>query len=967
MVFNNLTDKISPFVLDEKYHPYDIPTFKTKDWGGSNELFKSTTNKYMMYDFYVLDYLKFLVDNMSPKQFRDLNPDLEASVQDAVKKLFPHLREELLDAVFYSICAEIRNSTQIGETTNLHELPMGSKERKIYSDWLKYMKVYRGAYTQDDLEVLDVDKPSSEVRPPELEKTNSKDRNLSYKAANYAIKKNGASRADFVRMATELFEKGKWSASYGGQAWANIGKGWSTLNESDELTPRTKQAIDSLKKPMSVAIDHVYDLQHNTDTVFNKLKSYYDPGSGYSWLKKALDDKANVKSYHDLIEDTSGAVKSMALPILYNRLGVSWQEHLKTHRPEDLYDRAEEEKKQKEYDEIQKQKHEQLQKLLTQIKAKKGIDTPTRNVKFETVSPSNTKVGDIVICIDNAGMHKKITFEQEYVVKKIENSTIAIIDDNGKLINTFQYRFKTTGLTSQEAVEPEKLFTPEEMSTFSDVSVYNTKVGDDVIVYSNKTVEKFLTIGKMYKVKEINSHVVQIKDNSGEYHSYSLSRFKTNNVHQSKAAEYSTWKKGDLLKCVNDTGNAEGKLVVGTIYVAAEDAYAAKGSPSYLIKINNKRGKYLGPFNTDRFLNTSKAKDDAKAALGKMADDISKGSLTPKTPEFEFAIGDKVKRKGDENMQGTVYDVFIGPDGSPGVEVKLLDGSKVRWKASNTIKVYSGEDHPTNKNSQVGDVVLCIDDSKSTRSITKGKRYTIQGFSHGLIIILDDIGKNSWYSNDRFTIIDEDDKEPEPAPVYKYAKGDKVIYTSMEGKEFNGVVISVRPSKHSDMVLVNIKFDDIANEVNYSEHNPQLRKASDEEEPPFNPTKENNSPYKVGDYVVYTTDEPKRYNGTVEDITTSNNITLLKVHFKELDEFIHINATDPQLRKVPSFKQKFENENLEMGDDVIATTDDGDELFGNIGLFNTAKTKAWVDVPTVSGFTKSSWFPISQIKKDTKI
>src|SRR6478736_8329706 len=134
MRFDNLTEKVSPFLLDEKYHAYDIPTVSTQNFGGANELPKADTNKYLMYDFYVLDYLKFLVDNMSPKQFRDLKPDLEDSVQDAVKKLFPHLRKELLDAVFYAMCAEFRNSTQVANSANLLKLPAGSKERKIYAD-----------------------------------------------------------------------------------------------------------------------------------------------------------------------------------------------------------------------------------------------------------------------------------------------------------------------------------------------------------------------------------------------------------------------------------------------------------------------------------------------------------------------------------------------------------------------------------------------------------------------------------------------------------------------------------------------------------------------------------------------------------------------------------------------------------------------------------------------------------------
>jgi hypothetical protein len=356
MLFNDLFDKLSPFILDEKYHPYDIPTKKQDYKGDTVNLQPSDTNKYMMYDFYVLDYLKFLVDNMSPKQFRDLSPDLEDSVQDAVKKLFPHLREELLNALFYAMCSEFRNSTQTGNFLNLQRLPKGSKERQLYADWLKYMRVHRGNYDSGDLETLGVEDPSSDVRAPELEKLNSIDRNLSYKAANYSIKQNGSSKEEFVKMMKEVFEHGKWNSSYGGDAWGGIANGWLSLNASENLSPKTKQGIDSMIKPMSVAIDHVYDLQHNTDTVFNKLRSYYNPREEYRWIKNALDDKANVKSYHDLLKNTSGAVKSMALPVLYNRLGTSWEEHVRKNRPEDLYNRAAEEQKAKEAEKIKAEK-----------------------------------------------------------------------------------------------------------------------------------------------------------------------------------------------------------------------------------------------------------------------------------------------------------------------------------------------------------------------------------------------------------------------------------------------------------------------------------------------------------------------------------------------------------------------------------------------------------------------------------
>ena len=195
MLFEDLVDRISPFVLNEKYYDYTIPTKNVK---GGTSLHTSTTNEYLMYDFYVLDYLKFLVDNMPPKQFRDLPPDLEASVQDAVNKLFPYLREELLDAVFYAVCAEMRHADVFKSNREL--IKDKPKFNKLYTTYLKYVKFHTASSNEqkDVVDLYGVRKPTSDTRTPESERDNDKSRNTSFKAANYAIKKTGLLKRDFI-------------------------------------------------------------------------------------------------------------------------------------------------------------------------------------------------------------------------------------------------------------------------------------------------------------------------------------------------------------------------------------------------------------------------------------------------------------------------------------------------------------------------------------------------------------------------------------------------------------------------------------------------------------------------------------------------------------------------------------------------------------------------------------------------
>lgn len=341
MIFEDLTYRLRELTLTEKYYKYSIPTTSTKTGEG---LKGAADKKYLMYDFYVLDYLNFLVNEMPPKQFRDLPEDLEQSVKDSVNTLFPYLRDELLNAVFYAICAEMRYVKEYLHD-NMKVLEKGTKGRVLLLSYLKYLKI-KNELSPENIEILGLRTPSSSVRPPSSEKDNQHARNISYKAAFYSIKKNNASKKDFIEMCGTLFENGKWSSSYGGKAWANICKGWLMLYNSEKITPNVKQSSDPTEvsnvKPLNVAIDHIYDLQHNTDTVFNKLESYFSKSgnSGYRWIKQALDHKANVRSYHDLLKHASGSVRAMALPILYNRLGETWEKNLRDNHPSKLYSPA---------------------------------------------------------------------------------------------------------------------------------------------------------------------------------------------------------------------------------------------------------------------------------------------------------------------------------------------------------------------------------------------------------------------------------------------------------------------------------------------------------------------------------------------------------------------------------------------------------------------------------------------------
>jgi len=302
-------------IVTEKYYDYTSPKDKETE----------------LYDFYVLNYLLYLLDQPS-KNFRDLNPDIEDSVRDAATKLFLKLKEQLLYALFFAVCAEFRHVDTRPHNRNI----ILEKYKPLFKAYLRYYLYYqKDMDTKQALSyVFDVRKPSSNVRIPEPEKSNPNDGyKLSYKAANYALGKTGMDIKDFMEMAKYAFLNGAWGPNYGGSSWAEICDGWQMLNDAEKIDSKVASGFESNKMTVTlpVAIDHVYDLQHNTDTVFNKLKEYYK--SGYGWIEKALDDKANVKNYFELLKKSSLTVKKLAPPVLYNKLGKAWEGDIKKTSP----------------------------------------------------------------------------------------------------------------------------------------------------------------------------------------------------------------------------------------------------------------------------------------------------------------------------------------------------------------------------------------------------------------------------------------------------------------------------------------------------------------------------------------------------------------------------------------------------------------------------------------------------------
>ena len=151
------------------------------------------------------------------------------------------------------------------------------------------------------------------IENPELQVQNQGYK-TSYQAAKKAIKETGGNVIDFSRMAGDAFKDLNWSTSYGGKKWAEIAKGYIDLRQSlNNYNPEAPSPSSESAEKLIAAIDHAFDLEHNTGTVLNKVK-YFDD-KGYDWIKTALDYKRDNNMY-DIASKASSDMRKLGLEVL---------------------------------------------------------------------------------------------------------------------------------------------------------------------------------------------------------------------------------------------------------------------------------------------------------------------------------------------------------------------------------------------------------------------------------------------------------------------------------------------------------------------------------------------------------------------------------------------------------------------------------------------------------------------------
>jgi hypothetical protein len=244
----------------------------------------------LLYDFYLLSYISSLILDpgtrkdvgltgvgYSGKFFGREGKELDEDIQYAQKQLLPYLGTKLAQALFIAVCAELRHV----QDKNQQWSEFKHTKNKTFKNYIRNYNLM----ADKELKAFH---PTRDLERPELP-TNQGGYTTSFKAAKKAIKDTNGNVIDFANMAADAFTDLKWSQAYGGPKWAEIARGYIQLRKAlNNYNPQAPSPSSVSAENLIAAIDHAFDLEHNTGTVLNKVSYFEVEGEGYDWIKSEL-------------------------------------------------------------------------------------------------------------------------------------------------------------------------------------------------------------------------------------------------------------------------------------------------------------------------------------------------------------------------------------------------------------------------------------------------------------------------------------------------------------------------------------------------------------------------------------------------------------------------------------------------------------------------------------------------------
>jgi len=276
-----------------------------------------------MYDFYMLALLRgrtnnkyinpmgggekpfYEPGNFEPGELESSEKQADYMLEEVAEKLLPYLKKELLDVLVQAVAGETKDALYFNDSGILELIVSKENPSAIgeFVDFLNELIVIMNPTSDEYDSYTSFD--SRDSRYVELGGGSYKN-DVSASRVLKIAKKSFSDMNVFMSVAKTLFTKADWNESYGGSKWAAIVDGYFRLKSATNMNS------------LIVAIDHVYDLQHNNGSIFTKIQNYgKDSGKDFTWIKKALDFKRDVKSASELLNKVSAPMKKLASRIIH--------------------------------------------------------------------------------------------------------------------------------------------------------------------------------------------------------------------------------------------------------------------------------------------------------------------------------------------------------------------------------------------------------------------------------------------------------------------------------------------------------------------------------------------------------------------------------------------------------------------------------------------------------------------------
>lgn len=410
----------------------------------------------MIYDFYALSNLSggILPGLPEPKaeSTRYYGEELEHIRQEILGELTIYLVKDLREALLFAIAAEFRHIRDIKELSYLADFA----RKHMGLDAVKFIDIYVKEYEEAYIGGKVV-RPLDELNSHRYQKDDNRDYINSYRAMMAALKdvnwldlngnidnlrgEDSFTKLDLLDICIMFFSHGDiWDQNFGGEAWANIGRACKALYEIDVESISEEKNLERM-----TLIDYVYHLQHNSDVVFNKLRSYYK--RGYKWISRGLNFRANLRNFYELVDKCSYSLRRFLYAMIKDIYGVSVEEFEKVQERW-VRDSSE-------IEEEEEEEEEEIDREIWQVSYGDNEDEVNNWVKEYT--DLIKEYTDLIVCLDkgdarlfadklwnygqvNASYDEFIDYVKSFLI--YIDANFGNLSDKGKVLNILKRFYK---------------------------------------------------------------------------------------------------------------------------------------------------------------------------------------------------------------------------------------------------------------------------------------------------------------------------------------------------------------------------------------------------------------------------------------------------------------------------------------------------------------------------------------------